>query len=219
MQDPPSQSTSPVSDVSGPFRKLIDTVLADAKVVCRRIHDRGVNASRDLVHAAEKEVESLSAAARELGSKRGATAEAACMRSAQREVETVLRASRGSLVERFEARVRMALNQLRQSPRYERAIASHFAVCAAKVMDRPSEVRVAKQDRDAVYDALLEAGAEDFQVVVDHAQTVGFEVLDLDGRRLYSCRPDALIDTHQERLGQMAEGAVAPFEAPPDLLH
>ena len=212
-----AQSSPSTASAINPFQKLIDTVLADAKVSCRRVHDRALNHARDVVRAAEDELESLAAAAREQGSKRGATAEAACMRSAEREVNAVLATSSGSLVERFEARVRMALNALPGSPRYERAIESHFAKLAANAMDRPSEVRVAKRDRDMVYRALLDAGAEDFQVVVDHTQTVGFEVLDLDGRRLFSCRPDALIDTHREKLSEMAEGAVAPFEPPPDL--
>ena len=61
-------------------------------------------------------------------------------------------------------------------------------------------MHAAARDREAVYDALLEAGAEDFHVRVDRHVRAGFVVRDPDGRTVLDRRPEAVVEERGEEL-------------------
>ena len=55
---------------------------------------------------------------------------------------------------------------------------------------------------------LLEAGAEDFRVLIDRKTRAGFVVRDLDGRTVIDCRPEALVDGARDMLRGLLREAV-----------
>jgi hypothetical protein len=104
--------------------------------------------------------------------------------------------------------VRLALEALpKEEDAYQRAVRA-WSRRAAACMDRPAEVFAAKRDRRLVYDALLEAGASDFHVRVDHKVHMGFVARDLDGRTLFDASPVALVAEREGELRSLLRAAV-----------
>lgn len=185
-----------------PFESLVSVVLEDVRLGLRRIEDRAVNRSRVLVEDAERHVEELERAAKELGQVRGAAAESSFERAADVEIGDVQAGAFDRLADRFLQRVQTALEGLRATDRYEGALRS-WAQSAAKVMDRPADVFAAAEDRAPIYDALLEAGASDFQIHADRDVRVGLVVRDLDGRTLLDRTPKAIVEQNAPKLRSM----------------
>jgi vacuolar-type H+-ATPase subunit E/Vma4 len=181
-----------VSDQPAPFEALLSVVVEDARAAARRERDRDANRAREAVLAAEEDVAALERAARELGEARGAAAKEAIEREADAEIKNVLAGSFDRLYERFELRVTTALNDLRESGRYAETLET-WSRTAAAAMDRPSDAFAAPEDRDVVYDALLAAGATDFQVHVDRSIRLGFVVRDMDGKTILDRRPEEIV--------------------------
>ena len=202
-------TTSP--DPNPSLDTLAGVVRDDARAAGRRLRDRAANEARAAILAAEAHVAALEEAARDLGQVRGAATEEAFQREADHEIRTVLEGSFDHLLERFEQKLLRALEGLRTSGRYPQALAA-WARTAAAVMRGPSDVHTGPEDLDAVYDALLQAGAEDFQVHLDRGVRVGFVVRDLDGRTLADCTPEALVRQHRDELRPLLESRVP---APP----
>ena len=194
-------------DPSPPLDSLAGVVLEDARAAGRRLRDRAVNEARTAILAAEEHVAALEEAARDLGRVRGAAAEEAFQREADLEVRNVVAGSFDRLVERFELKLQTALEGLRGTDRYPRALRA-WAQTAAARMQGPSDVHTGPEDRDAVYEALLEAGAEDFQVHLDRGLRVGFLVRDLDGRTLLDRTPEALVRKHRAALRDLLRARV-----------
>lgn len=186
---------------------LARVVVEDAQAAVRRLRDRRANEARDLLRAAEEHVEELEHATRELGRVRGAALEEAFQREADREIRSVLEGSFERLFERFEIQVQTALEGLRETDRYDRALAA-WAAAAVRVLDGPADVHAAPEDRQAIYDALLEAGAVDFQVHRDRAIRLGFVVRDLDGRTLLDRRPEAILSERSADLRELLRASV-----------
>ncbi|MHC5012497.1 MAG: hypothetical protein ACYTG6_16395, partial [Planctomycetota bacterium] len=115
--------------------------------------------------------------------------------------------------ERFLVRVRMALEALPDGPRYDEALRA-WATGAARVLDRPADVFAAARDREGIYDALIAAGATDFQVHADRRIKVGFVVRDADGRTLVDRRPEAILAERSAALRQLLEERTP---APPEV--
>ena len=192
-----------MSDPSAsPFDALVSVVLEDVRLGLRRIEDRAVNRARAVVEDAEVHVEELARAANELGSVRGAAVASSFDRQADVEIADVQAGAGDRLADRFLQRVQTALEGLRSSERYEGALRS-WAKSAATAMDRPADVFAAPEDRETIYDALLAAGASDFQIHADRGIRVGFVVRDLDGRTLLDRRPSALVDANAAALRAM----------------
>ena len=190
---------------------LVGVVVEDARAALRRTRDRVANQGRAAVLAAEEHVAELEQAARELGRVRGTSVREAFQREADFEIRNVTGGSFERLYERFELKVRTALEGLRASDRYPGALKA-WARTAAKTMDGPADVYAAPEDRDAVYEALLGEGAQDFQVYLDRGIRVGFVVRDLDGRTLLDRRPEAIL---RERRGDLQALLRARVPAPP----
>lgn len=183
-------------DPSPPLDALAAVVIDDARVSARRLRDRAANTARAAVLAAEAHVAALEEAARDLGRVRGAATEESFQREADREIRTVFDGAFDQVAERFELKVKTALEGLRSTGRYPAALKA-WARSARDVMTGPTDVHTGPEDRDALYEVLLEAGAEDFQVHLDRGLRVGFVVRDLDGRTLLDRTPDAIV----QRLG------------------
>ncbi len=181
------------------YDALVSVILEDVRLGIRRIEDRAANRSRALVEDAEAHVEELERAAKELGTVRGAAAEASFQREADVEIADVQAGAFDRLADRFLLRVQTALEGLRKTDRYAGALAS-WAKSAARVMDRPADVFAAAEDRETIYDTLLEAGATDFQIHADRSVHVGFVVRDLDGRTLLDRRPNAIVEQNAPEL-------------------
>ncbi len=196
------------------FAALVGIVVEDADATCRRVQDKATNAARAVVLEAQDRYDELTRAARELGRVRGMAAEAAEAQAASREVAGVEAGAFDALFERFARRVLMGAKALPESPRYPAALQA-WAAASVSALDAPAEVFTSKRDRAAVYAALLAAGAEDFHVRVEHRIHVGFVARDLEGRTLYDCRPDALVERHTEALRSLLEAAVPPPPAFP----
>jgi len=200
------------ADAANPALDALARVVAeDAQAAVRRLRDRQANEARDLVRAAEEHVEELERAAQELGRVRGAALEEAFQREADHEIRAVLEGSFERLFERFELKVLTALHALRETDRYAPALRT-WAAAAVRALDGPADVHAAPEDREAVYEALLEAGATDFQVHRDRGIRLGFVVRDLDGRTLLDRRPEAIV---QERTAALRELLRARVPAPP----
>lgn len=193
---------------------LARIVVEDAEAACRREEDRALNEARRLVLEAEDRVESLTTASHALGRARGEAADAAREQEADREIESVRAQAFDALWERFRQRLAMRLEDLPRSETYPQAL-THWARQAAARVDRPADVFTARRDRTAVYEALLEAGAADFHVRVDHGVHVGFVVRDLDGRTVADCRPAALLQAAEEELRRRLEARIPPFATRP----
>lgn len=190
---------------------LVRVVVEDAQAALRRLRDRHANEGRDLVRAAEEHVEELERAARDLGRVRGEALEEAFQREADHEMRSVLEGGFERLFERFERKVQTALEGLRETDRYAPAVRA-WAAAAVRALDGPADVHAAPEDRQAVYDALLEAGAVDFQVHRDRDIRLGFVVRDLDGRTLLDRRPEAIV---RERTAALRDLLRARVPAPP----
>lgn len=191
---------------------LARIVVDDAQAACRREEDRATNEARRLVLEAEDRVAALRKASHDLGRARGEAADAAREGEADREIEEVRSRAFAALWERFEQRVLMRLRDLPTTPAYAGAL-SHWARLSAASMDRPADVFTSRRDRADVYAALLEAGAEDFHVRIDHHVHVGFVVRDLDGRTISDCRPEALLEASSADLRALLEERIRPFVA------
>jgi vacuolar-type H+-ATPase subunit E/Vma4 len=191
---------------------LARIVIEDARAEAGRAEDRAVNAARTLVRDAEDRIADLDRAARDLGRTRGVAADAAEAQSAVREIEVLQAGALDALFERYETRVRLALEALPKNESRYGAALRHWAALAAPAMDAPAEVFTAKRDRPSVYAALLETSAEDFHVRVDHRVHVGFVLRDLDGRTLFDARPAALVAAQRPALRALLEEVVP--EAP-----
>ena len=188
--------------------RLVGAVVESAAAERRRRRDVAANRARAIVADAEDRLAELEAAAREIGRVRGHATEAAYERDADEEIRGVLEGAFERLYERFGHRVRLALEALPDDPTaYGRALGA-WARAAVAAMSGPAEVFAATRDREALYDALLEAGAEDFRVLVDRRMRAGFVVRDLDGRTLYDCRPPALVEANADRLRAILQEAV-----------
>lgn len=191
-----------------PLDTLVGGVVEDAQAAARRLRDRAANEARAAVLAAEEHVSALAEAARDLGRVRGSAAEEAFQREADLEIRTVRDGSFDRLFERFELKVQTALEELRTSGRYETALKA-WAKSAAGAMDhQPSDVLAGPEDLDAVYEALIEAGARDFQVHLDRGLRIGFVVRDLDGRTLFDRRPEAIVDRLRDALRDLLRARV-----------
>lgn len=193
--------------------KLVDAVLDDADRACLQAEDRALAEARALEQAAEERLAELEAAARDLGRSRGLAVDRAREAEADRQIDAIHAGAADALWGRFRRHLRLALLGLPDAEGYAAALAA-WAGHAAERIDRPVEVFAARRDQRAVYEALLDAGARDFQVRVERRHTVGFVVRDLDGRTLYDCRPDALIDDHEEALQTLVVERVPTYEAP-----
>ena len=198
-------------DASPPLDLLARLVAQDARAAGHRLRDVAANEARAAVLAAEEHVAALEEAARDLGQVRGAATEEAYQREADLEIRTLQAGSFDRLLERFERKVQTVLEGLRATDRYPAALKA-WARAAARVMGGPADVHAAPEDLDAVYEALLEAGAEDFQVHRDRALRVGFVVRDLDGRTLLDRRPEALL---RGLRGELRTLLAARVPAPP----
>ncbi len=188
---------------------LVRIVVEDAEAASRRVADQAANEARQVVLEAQDRIDELTTAARDLGRTRGRAAETAEAQAAAREIGGVESGAMDALAERFVRRVAMALKELPATERYPAALIA-WARRAPASVDAPAEVFTAKRDRRAVYDALLDAGLQDFHVRVDHRVHVGFVARDLEGRTLYDCRPDALLRQHAPQLRALLERAVPP---------
>ena len=186
---------------------LARVVVEDAEAACRRAEERAFNEGRRVLDEAESHVEALGRAARALGRTRGRAAEAAEVRAGEAEIGTVEDGAFDALFERFLRHVAMGLKALPGAPSYAAALGS-WAAHARRALDGPVEVFTARRDREAVFSALLAAGAEDFHVRVDHRVHVGFVVRTLDGHTRYDCRPEALLETRRDALRELLRGAV-----------
>ena len=199
---------------------LARIVVEEARAEAGRAEDRAANAARRLVQEAEDRIAELTRAAQDLGRSRGVAVDEAQGLAAVQEVEALEAGALDALCERFQRRVRMALEALPgEEARYGAAVGSWCREAAA-AMDAPAEVFAAKRDRVLVYEALLAAGAEDFHVRVEHRVHSGFVVRDLDGRTLFDARPEAQLERHAQALRGLVERVVpeAPkLERPPRL--
>lgn len=194
-------------DPSPPLDALAEVIREDARSAARRLRDRAANEARAAVLAAEEHVAALEEATRDLGRARGFAAKEAYEREADVEIREVLGGAFDRLVERFERELETALEGLRSTDRHAEALRA-WARSAAATMQGPSDVHTAPEDRDAVYEALLEAGAEDFQVHLDRSLRIGFVVRDLDGRTLLDRTPAAIVRLHRTALGKLLRARV-----------
>ena len=117
------------------------------------------------------------------------------------------------LAERFLKRVETALEGLRDTPRYDGTLA-RWATTAASAMDGPADVYAAAEDRGPLYEALLAAGATDFQVHVDRSIRLGFVVRDMDGKTILDRRPEAIVEQLRGELRNLLRERVP---APPGI--
>lgn len=186
------------SDRQG-LEALAEAVVAEAERRLARAHDRAANRERDQIAAAEAHVAALERAARDLGDARGGAVATAVAHEADAEIARAEAERVQRLEERFLQRVRTRLEALPGTDRYPAALAA-WARTAAGRMDRPAEVSTTPRDRTAVYEALLAAGAEDFQVLEERRIGCGFVVRDLDGRTLLDRTPDAIVEERSEAL-------------------
>jgi vacuolar-type H+-ATPase subunit E/Vma4 len=176
-------------------RVVAEDVVADL----RRAEDRATNEARRATLEVEDRIAELERAARDLGTRRGATVDVAAARAGEREAAEVTAAAWDALAERFLARVRLALQGLPATPRHAAALRA-WAVEAAARMDRPADVFVEGLHRPVLYEALLAAGARDVRLHADARVHVGFVVRDLDGRTLIDRRPEALLAERRAEL-------------------
>ena len=133
---------------------------------------------------------------------------------ADREVETVLASARQAFTERFHRRLVLALEERLRDPDPRATAYATYARNAAERITGPVEVRSLAAAREAVYDAFLAAGVEDFQVVGDPRIHVGFVVRDLDGRTVFDARPTAIVEAHASEIAAWLDEALEPFERP-----
>ncbi|MEZ6025227.1 MAG: hypothetical protein R3E85_03475 [Planctomycetota bacterium] len=194
--------------------RLASLVVDDAARRVRRESNRASAEARQLVADAEEHVEALRRAAKALGRTRGSAAEAALQREADREVETVLASARQAFAERFHRRLVLALEERLRDPDPRATAYATYARNAAERITGPVEVRSLAAAREAVYDAFLAAGVEDFQVVGDPRIHVGFVVRDLDGRTVFDARPTAIVEAHASEIAAWLDEALEPFELP-----
>ena len=193
---------------------LLSLLLDDAEREDRRIEDRGLAEARRARAEAEAHVESLTAAAKELGFTRGEAASAAMQDDVDAEIAKVHAGALDSLFERFQRRLVLATEALRDDERYG-GLVRRYAQEAFQVVTGPVEVGARAADRALVYDALIAAGFSDFSVVPEPRLNVGFVVRDLDGRLLFDARPAARISAQTEVLRTRVEERVPQF-APPE---
>lgn len=178
------------------MKALIERIVGEARDVLRREEDAVRADMRGARLAAEDELERARATARELGTVQGATVREMMQEDAAEEIGRIQEGAFDALAERFMRRVSLALQSLRENGQYETALAG-WAARAARTMEGPTEVTTARGDRRAVYDALLAAGAEDFQVLGSPRMQQGFVVRDLEGHTLFDTRPESLLrDAH-----------------------
>ncbi|MDJ0972947.1 MAG: hypothetical protein QNJ98_00630 [Planctomycetota bacterium] len=197
----------------GALDKLVATVLDDADRACLAEEDRALGEARKIELAAEDRLAELEGAARDLGRARGMAVDRAREAEADREIDGIHAGAADQLWSRFRRHLLLALDGLPGTDGYGDALAA-WAAHAARRIDRPVEVFAARRDRTAVYEALLDAGARDFQVQVERRHTVGFVVRDLDGRTVYDCRPEALLEGQEEALQALVASRVPPYAAP-----
>lgn len=204
----------PGHEAEASLARLASLVVDDAARRVRRESNRALAEARQLVADAEEHVEALRRAAKALGRTRGSAAEAALQREAEREVESVLASAREAFTERFHRRLVLALEErLRDADRRAAAYAAHARDAAARITG-PVEIRSLAAAREAVYDAFLGAGVEDFQVVGDPRIHVGFVVRDLDGRTVFDARPAAIVEAHAAEIAGWLDEALEPFQLP-----
>ncbi|MGE0193098.1 MAG: hypothetical protein AB7T63_13775 [Planctomycetota bacterium] len=197
--------------------RLASLVVEDAARRARRETHRALAEARQLVTDAEDHVEALRRAAKALGRTRGSAAEAALQREAEREVEGVLASARQAFAERFHRRLALALEERLRDDQQQRTAFALYARRAAASITGPVEIRTLAARREAVYDAFLAAGVEDFQVVGDPRIHAGFVVRDLDGRTVFDARPAAIVEAHADAIAGWLDEALEPFElSPPD---
>jgi vacuolar-type H+-ATPase subunit E/Vma4 len=176
-------------------RIVAEDVVADL----RRAEDRATNEARRVTLEVEDRLADLERAARDLGTRRGASVQSAASRAGEREAAEVTAAAFDALAERFLTRVRLALQGLPGTPRHAAALRAWAAQAAAR-MDGPADVFVEAVHRPLLYEALLDAGARDFRLHADPRVHVGFVVRDLDGRTLLDRRPEALVAERRAEL-------------------
>ena len=194
------------------LQALARVVMEDADTQSRRLEDRCRNEARALVEAAHAHVAQLRDAVRALGRTRGMAATAALAREAAHEIEAIHAGSYEALEERFRRRITLAVAEVRADPARYAAALRAWAKRAAPLMTVPCDIGVTRSDRAAVYEALLEAGAEDFHVVHDPLVHMGFVVRDQDGRTVFDARPEALADSMGVDLAALLRRHVAPFD-------
>jgi len=179
------------------MKALIDRIVGEARDVLRREEDAVRADLRKARLAAEDDLERARATARELGAVQGSTVREMMQEDASEEIARLQQGAFDALAERFMRRVGLALQSLRENGQYETALVG-WAAHAARLMDGPTEVTTARGDRRSVYDALLAAGAEDFQVLGSPRMQQGFVVRDLEGHTLFDTRPESLLREARE---------------------
>lgn len=192
---------------------LVTQVMDHADRACLRAEDVALAQAREIELAAEDRLAEIKQAATELGRARGLAVDRAREAEADREIHGVYAGAADELWGRFRRRLALALDDLPRGETYPDAVRAWASHAAARI-DRPVEVFAAARDRTAVYEALLDAGAHDFQVQVERRHTVGFVVRDLDGRCVYDCRPEALMGDSAEALQTLLADRVPSFEPP-----
>ncbi len=201
-------------DDTARLEPLADAVVQSSAARLRRVMDDATNRARAIVSEAEDRLAELESAAQEIGRVRGQATESAYERDADEEIEGVVAGAFDRLFERFQQRVRLALDALPEDPEAYAPAMQAWAQRAVAAMQGPSEVFAAARDRELLYDALLSAGAADFRVLVDRKTRVGFVLRDLDGRTVFDCRPTALVDQGAGALRALLSEAVP--ETPAD---
>lgn len=195
-------------DDAARLEPLADAVVQSSAARLGRVRDEAAQRARAIVAEAEDRLAELESAAREIGRVRGQATESAYERDADEEIEAVVAGAFDRLFERFQQRVRLALESLPEDEEaYARALTT-WAQRAAAAMPGPSEVFAAPRDREPLYEALLAAGADDFRVLVERTTRAGFVVRDLDGRTVFDCRPAALVDADAGGLRALLQEAV-----------
>jgi len=190
--------------------RLVDVVLSNVRSQLRRLEDRGVNRRRELMAAAEEHAAALESAARELGAIRGRAAETSVEEAAKAELTEVVDGAFERLAERFLRRVQLEVEKLPDTDRYGEALGT-WARQAARRFEGPVDVFTSPRDRQPVFEALMAAGAEDFQVHIERRITCGFVVRDPDGRTVVDRRAPAMVaERKDELLGLLRESAPPP---------
>ena len=198
---------SEATPLEGEGDALLEVLVDHARRGVVRLEDRVQVRRREILDQAEEHVRALESAVDDIGRTRGEAAETSLDLEAEAEIRGVLEGAFDRLEERFVRRVGLALEALPSTPDYAPALRA-WAKAAVKVFSGPAEVFAAPRDGEALYDALLEAGAHDFRVVADRSITCGFVARDLDGRTLIDRRPDALLEEHAASLSALLERVV-----------
>ncbi len=201
-------------DGAAALDRLAHLVIENAATRARREANRASAEARRLIEEAEDHVAALRRAARALGRTRGLAAERALERESQKQVESIVANARAAFGERFRRRLVLTIEERLGDPAVRARAFAAFARDAATRITGPVEVRVLAALREEVYDALLAAGVDDFQVLGDPRIHAGFVVGDLDGRTVFDARPRSIVEAHAAEIDGWLADALGPFALP-----